>query len=97
MGTIKVKPWGNGQGDHVLINEEDFDPAKHELFGSAETMPGEPGPGDQIDGQGLSPIGHMTMRHKGRGVFDVLDAAGEVVQSGLSKDQAQAVIDGTEA
>jgi hypothetical protein len=34
MTTIKVKPWGDGQGDHVLINEADFDPAKHELFGA---------------------------------------------------------------
>jgi hypothetical protein len=29
MGTIKVKPWGDGQGDHVVINEADFDPEKH--------------------------------------------------------------------
>lgn len=32
MKTIKVKPWGEGQGDFVLINEEDFDPERHELF-----------------------------------------------------------------
>ena len=30
--TVKVKPWGDDQGDHVLINEVDFDPAVHELF-----------------------------------------------------------------
>lgn len=30
MDVIKVKPWGKGQGDYVLINAEDFDPAKHE-------------------------------------------------------------------
>ena len=29
METIKVKPWGKGQGDHVLINAADFDPSKH--------------------------------------------------------------------
>jgi len=29
MGAIKVKPWGNGQGDHVLINEEDFNREFH--------------------------------------------------------------------
>jgi hypothetical protein len=28
--TIKVKPWGKDQGDHVVINEADFDPTKHE-------------------------------------------------------------------
>jgi len=30
--TIKVKPWGDDQGDHVLINAEDFDPAIHTKF-----------------------------------------------------------------
>jgi len=30
MNTLKVKPWGKGQGDYVLINEEDFDPEVHE-------------------------------------------------------------------
>ena len=33
MGTIQVKPWGEGQGDFVLINEEDFDKDFHELYG----------------------------------------------------------------
>ncbi|RVD77009.1 hypothetical protein [Pseudomonas koreensis] len=33
MGTIQVKPWGEGQGDFVLINEEDFDKDVHELYG----------------------------------------------------------------
>jgi len=30
METIKVKPWGEGQGDYVVINAEDFDPEHHE-------------------------------------------------------------------
>lgn len=29
--TVKVKPWGEGQGDFVLINEEDLNDT-HELF-----------------------------------------------------------------
>ena len=29
METMKVKPWGEGQGDHVVINVSDFDPKKH--------------------------------------------------------------------
>ena len=33
MKKIKVKPWGEGQGDFVLINEEDFDSEVHELYG----------------------------------------------------------------
>lgn len=36
METIKVKPWGKGQGDFVLLNKEDFDADKHELFDAAE-------------------------------------------------------------
>lgn len=35
--TIKVKPWGEGQGDHVVINEADFDPSKHERFEPVES------------------------------------------------------------
>lgn len=30
--TIKVKPWGEGQGDHVTINESDFNPDFHVLL-----------------------------------------------------------------
>lgn len=33
--TIKVMPWGKDQGDHVLINESDFDPAKHKPVDAA--------------------------------------------------------------
>ncbi|CAE6906736.1 conserved protein of unknown function [Pseudomonas marincola] len=32
MSVIKVKAWGKDQGDHVLINESDFDPKLHKLF-----------------------------------------------------------------
>ena len=30
--TVKVMPWGKGQGDYVVINAEDFDPSKHKLL-----------------------------------------------------------------
>lgn len=36
--TIKVKPWGEGQGDFVLINEEDFNPEFHALLDAAEPV-----------------------------------------------------------
>lgn len=36
LKTIKVKPWGEGQGDFVVINESDFDPDRHELFDAPE-------------------------------------------------------------
>lgn len=29
-GTIKVKPWDKSQGDHVIIDEDQFDPEFHE-------------------------------------------------------------------
>lgn len=28
--TMKVKPWGKGQGDHVVIDADKFDPDKHQ-------------------------------------------------------------------
>lgn len=31
MGVIKVKPWGKDQGDHVLIEAEDFNPDFHQM------------------------------------------------------------------
>lgn len=40
METIKVKAWGKGQGDFVILNKDDFDVDKHELFDAAES-PGE--------------------------------------------------------
>lgn len=30
--TVRVKPWGDDQGDHVVINAEDFDAAVHTLI-----------------------------------------------------------------
>lgn len=30
--TVKVKPWGEGQGDFVEINVTDFDPGTHTPF-----------------------------------------------------------------
>lgn len=35
MSLIKVKPWGEGQGNFVHINEEDFNPDFHELLDEA--------------------------------------------------------------
>ncbi|VVQ19951.1 hypothetical protein [Pseudomonas fluorescens] len=37
MGTIQVKPWGEGQGDYVLIEESDFNSDFHELLGDASS------------------------------------------------------------
>lgn len=35
--TIKVTPWGAGQGDFVEINESDFDEKKHQPFVEGKT------------------------------------------------------------
>lgn len=32
MKTIQVMPWGEDQGDFVVINEEDFDPSVHKRY-----------------------------------------------------------------
>lgn len=32
MHTIKVKPWGEGQSDHVVIDAAQFDPTVHVPF-----------------------------------------------------------------
>lgn len=43
MKLIKVKPWGEGQGDFVNINETDFDPDFHEVLDEAEKPAKAPG------------------------------------------------------
>jgi hypothetical protein len=30
--TVKVIPWGKGQGEYVEINQTDFDPKRHTLY-----------------------------------------------------------------
>lgn len=37
--TIKVKPWGEGQGEFVEINATDFDPAIHQLYETTAETP----------------------------------------------------------
>lgn len=36
--TVKVMPWGNGQGDYVEINKEDFDAKVHKLYSESDTQ-----------------------------------------------------------
>lgn len=45
MQTMKVKPWSDDQGDHVVINAEDFDPAVHEPLEAT-------GPNDPVNAGG---------------------------------------------
>lgn len=39
MATIKVKPWGEGQGDFVIIDEENFDKDFHRLYTDTNDEP----------------------------------------------------------
>ena len=32
MSIKKVKPWGEGQGDYVIIDEADYNPEKHAIY-----------------------------------------------------------------
>lgn len=51
MKTIKVQPWGEDQGEYVLINEEDFEAGFHEAFGEAKPAGATPADAS-IDDQG---------------------------------------------
>lgn len=44
MDTIKVKPWGDDQGDFVLINESDYSQELHKLFEENQEAPKKRGP-----------------------------------------------------
>lgn len=37
--TMLVQPWGEDQGDHVVINAADFDPAVHKPYPAPEEAP----------------------------------------------------------
>ena len=41
MKTIKVMPWGAGQGAFVEMNQDEFDPAKHQLYTGPVLTPQE--------------------------------------------------------
>lgn len=41
MPVIQVQPWGEGQGDFVLIDEIDFNPEFHKLLGESASSDGK--------------------------------------------------------
>jgi hypothetical protein len=63
MGTLRVKPWGDGQGDHVLIEESDFDPERHQLYEAPEQPP-EQEEGDAADSRGRDRTGDSRQLRK---------------------------------
>lgn len=85
LKIMKVKPWGQGQGDHVLINESDFDPSFHVPFDAAEKPAGDGGDASK-DPQA------MTAAQ----LKEALTAKGIAFKGNASKADLQALLDATE-
>lgn len=47
--TIKVMPWGDDQGDFVLINEDDFDASVHQRYEEGAKKAGTQGKAPTVD------------------------------------------------
>ena len=86
MDIMKVKPWGEGQGDYVLVNVSDFDPTFHTPLDAEEAAKVADKLHAEKAGAGL------VAKHKGRGKFEVLDSSGAVLHDGLSKEEAEAIV-----
>lgn len=69
----------------LQVNEEEQQRIAAQLAGAGQgdgaDLVGEPGP-------------QLKAVHKGRGVWEVQDTGGDVVKSGLTKEQAQAALGG---
>lgn len=63
--TIKVKPWGKDQGDHVVINADDFDPKVHKLADGEKLPSADPFDHDG-DGEPGGSLPAAKPRKKGR-------------------------------
>lgn len=80
--TVRVKPWGEGQGDFVLINEDDFDAEVHELYEEPDAAPAGAATTDEPK-VGKGPGGRWyIMRGKER-----------VSEGFASEDEAKAALD----
>lgn len=77
--TIKIK--SASQKGFRIINRSAFDPSVHEAFD-----PSDAPKQNESTGAGL------VAKHKGRGKFEVVDAAGNVLHEGLSKEEAEAIV-----
>lgn len=89
MGTINVKPWGQDQGDFVVIEEENFDPAFHVRLdddGAEEKT---------VTGTGASQVATTTPETPVTAAMlrNALDARGIKYKPQASKAQLQALLD----
>lgn len=81
--TMLVKPWGEEQGDHVVINVDDFDPNFHTpLEGAEKTAGGEGGTAPQ----------NLTAAQ----LKEALTAKGIEFKGNASKAELQALLEGAE-
>jgi hypothetical protein len=89
METIKVKPWGEGQGDYVLINAEDFDEAVHARYGVESSDEG--GDGSLSASQLKDELKKRNIEFRGNASRAVLqglyDEAVKAEQSGENSDE----------
>ena len=82
MPVIQVQPWGEGQGDFVLIEESDFNPEFHKLLD------------DSSGGDGKAKLTELNIEFRGNASRDSLQAlldeheasaALEVIKSALTE------------
>jgi len=78
MTTIQVKPWSDDQGDYVLINEEDFDADKHELFVEKKAKAPKKAKGDAVD--------PLDIPHDDAGGLTLRELRADVAGLGLDVD-----------
>lgn len=87
--TIKVQPWSDDQGEFVLINKEDFDPAKHTEFKEGGKKPtaskargkavktAKPAPDFASDEAGEAYAAHVANGTLSEDAFTVIEGTGE--------------------
>lgn len=83
MPVIQVQPWGEGQGEYVLIEDFDFNPEFHKLLGDAAG-----GEGDQVKltaAEIKAKLTDLKVEFKG-------NASRDSLQELLDKAQAAAVV-----
>lgn len=92
--TVKVKPWGENQGDFVDVNqsEYDLDPSKFELF-IPPLMP-PPGPAPVTVTAPPSPLDALGADWKNGDIGEMKAIAAAITGRAVeNKDQAVAVIE----
>ena len=79
MQTMKVKPWGTGQGDFVLIDVANFDPSVHE-------------PLEHVKATSAVTSTKYEIKHLGAGKYAVLEGEERLNENSLTKAEAEAFI-----